>query len=384
MGAMATAAEGATVTELASLTRALAESGERLRPTEGAELVDIASSGGPGSLSTLLSPLYARSLGVRVAKISVPGRPAGALDVVAALSGFQWKMDPAHARDVLDECGYVHVGAGEVFCPLDSQFFIWRQANGKQAIPALAVASLLAKKLAAGVHRVVLDVRVGLHGNLGTTIAEGCSNAKLFNSVAAELGITAICVVSNSVGPPQPYIGRGEALRALQLVLDGQATGSLLSHASDCREMASLAADAEGPGESRVRDGARSAHEQMLRTHGVAADEVASATERYLGARRCPVPASISGTVQLDLAGIRASLVERQRRAPQGATFADPCGVVLRCASGDTVEAGQILATARDDDDAESLAEELRPNFHIREPEMPGTTKSDPTTLVIR
>src|SRR3989442_918810 len=83
------------------------------------------------------------------------------------------------------------VAAGEAFCPLDAQFFAWRQANGFQAVPALATTSLLAKKVAAGVGRVVLDVRVGPHGNFGRTHDEARAHAERLVAVAGHLGIEA-------------------------------------------------------------------------------------------------------------------------------------------------------------------------------------------------
>ncbi|MCW3045762.1 MAG: pdp [Solirubrobacterales bacterium] len=269
MAAVAASAGDAEVSQLARLTWLLADSGERLGPPSR-DVVDIASSGGPGSLSTLLAPLYARALGVRVAKIAVPGRPAGGLDVLASLPGYDTDLDAPAARRVLDDCGYVHVAAGGAFCPLDARFFAWRQANGAQAIPNLAITSLLAKKLAAGVGRVVLDIRVGAHGNFGATAADARPNATRLVAVAAELGIRAICVLTVSSGAAQPWIGRGEALVALASVLAGTADGALNAHAQDCLHMAGLAVDASDAASDRgaLAPAATSAHEAMLAAHG--------------------------------------------------------------------------------------------------------------------
>lgn len=135
--------------DLARLTEVLADSGERIAAVS-AERIDIASSGGPGSLSTLLAPLYARALGAVVSKIAVPGRPAGGLDVLASLAGFRPDPGRAEARRVLEASGYLHIRAGRTFCPLDARFFAWRQANDMQAVPALAITSLLSKKAGGG------------------------------------------------------------------------------------------------------------------------------------------------------------------------------------------------------------------------------------------
>src|SRR4051794_2270573 len=99
MAAVASAASSGDVGQLARLAKLLGESGERLTAA-APDIVDIASSGGPGSLSTLLAPLYARAHGVRVAKIGVPGRPAGGLDTLATLSGYRPNLDASAARRV--------------------------------------------------------------------------------------------------------------------------------------------------------------------------------------------------------------------------------------------------------------------------------------------
>src|SRR5690348_1284014 len=68
-----------TDADLASLSSTLARSGEQKRFPSNVHTADIASTGGPSSLSTLLGPLYLRALGFHVPKLGVPGRPAGGI-----------------------------------------------------------------------------------------------------------------------------------------------------------------------------------------------------------------------------------------------------------------------------------------------------------------
>ena len=220
------------------MTEVLAGSGASIgKPT--AERIDVASTGGPGSLTTLLAPLLAVACGARVSKIAVPGRPTGGIDTLGSIPGFQTELDLKNARAVLESCGYLHTMAGSHFCPLDASFFAWRQENGAQAIPELAIASLLSKKLAAGVGRVVLDIRVGPHGNFGPDRGTAKDNARRFVQVANTLGVNAACSLSGASGIAQPFIGRGEALVALDQALDGAASGWLLRHVHDCLRLAS-------------------------------------------------------------------------------------------------------------------------------------------------
>jgi pyrimidine-nucleoside phosphorylase len=333
--------------EIAFLAQTLARSGAMLEPSSDT-LVDIASTGGPASLTTLLSPLITRALGGTVSKIGVPGRPAGALDTLGSLAGFDVALEPPKAHEVLVRCGFLHTAAGTHFAPLDRAFFQWRQANGYQASAPLAIASLLSKKIAAGVSRVCLDVRIGAHGNLGTSFEEGRVNASRFIRVAGLLGIEAVCVLTANEGLTQPWVGRGEALVALSLVLRDAVDGPLLAHRDLCGRLASLAL---GDSTSHYAPtpalwaAARKAHEEMLLHHGCDPTEFWRRVAIVEAAPRRIVEAPTSGYLLIDVATIRERLVTVQalgRRRLQGApAFPDPCGVTLNKQHGASVTAGE-------------------------------------------
>ena len=360
--AIADGAPEASPEDLARLTEVLAGSGASIgKPT--AERIDIASTGGPGSVTTLLAPLAAVACGARVSKIAVPGRPAGGIDTLGAIPGFQTELDLTNARTVLESCGYLHTMAGSHFCPLDASFFAWRQENGAQAIPELAITSLLSKKLAAGVGRVVLDIRVGPHGNFGPDRATAQHNADRFEEVANTLGVNAACSLSGASGIAQPFIGRGEALVALSQALDGAASGWLLRHVHDCLRLASVAIGRAAGHDGEILPGAAQAHESMLSEHGVQLDEYHEHVDRIRLESRIEIVASQSGFVDANIDGIRRVLVSRQRLSHPTvrATFPDPCGVVLNANVDDWVPRGHVLALVRDRDNSQRLADSLLP-----------------------
>src|SRR5437868_14746215 len=99
------------------LNKLLASSGTVLTCNENGPTADVASTGGPASLSTLLCPLYLRSYGFVVPKLGVPGRPAGGIDVLAQLPGYRVDLSEADVRRVLERCGYAHFLAGTQFAP---------------------------------------------------------------------------------------------------------------------------------------------------------------------------------------------------------------------------------------------------------------------------
>jgi pyrimidine-nucleoside phosphorylase len=301
-------------------------------------------------------------MGATVSKIGVPGRPAGGLDVLGATPGYALTADLPQAREILAECGYLHVGAGDDFCPLDASLFSWRQDHGFQAVRDLAIASLLAKKFAAGVTRAVFDVRVGAHGNFGSTRSEASANSQRLVEVAAVLGIEAVCVIGTGE-LAQPFIGRGEAAFAVSTVLRGEATGLLLEHAVACLRLASIARgfkNDQAPDLLEVLPGARRAHRTMLEAHGADSADFDDRVVEFQDAHRTDLVAGRDGYFDLDLQRVRSAIVERQAQevSPSNA-FPDPCGVTVLVRSGERVRVNQPLLSVRAATTLTAFAEDL-------------------------
>src|SRR5438309_6583735 len=74
--------------DIAYLATRLAKSGELLSKFDNQLVADVASTGGPSSLSTVLCPLYLARGGAIVPTLGVPGRPAGGTDILACVHGF--------------------------------------------------------------------------------------------------------------------------------------------------------------------------------------------------------------------------------------------------------------------------------------------------------
>jgi pyrimidine-nucleoside phosphorylase len=340
------------VDEVAELATRLAGSGRQLVWSSGAPLVDLASTGGPGSLSTLIAPLELRRLGCRVVKLGVPGRPAGGIDALGTIRGYSTTLDEGQVRRVIDAAGYAHFLADERFAPMDAALFAYRREHGAVAIAPLAAASLLSKKIAVGLQFVGLDVRVGPHGNFGATLPEARSNARLFCAAARKVGIEAVAFLFAAPGLEQPWIGRGEALVALGQVLDGQAAGALSTHALRCLQMAHEIARMAGA-DSRVQTdaGLREIFEMHLRAQGSSWDAYAERLENVGAAARRPIRARADGVLSIDVSAIRDALVAAQREAADRGEmvgrFADPAGLLLQRDHGETVCSGDVIAELR-------------------------------------
>ncbi len=158
------ALRGMTPAETVALTRAMADSGDRLR-WDGVPgpFWDKHSTGGIGDkVSLVLAPLWA-ALGIRVPMISGRGLgiTGGTLDKLESVPGFDVALDEARMREVLAGPGCFIAGPTARLAPADGLLYALRDET--QTVPSvpLITASILSKKLAEGIERLVLDVKFG-------------------------------------------------------------------------------------------------------------------------------------------------------------------------------------------------------------------------------
>jgi len=351
---------------IAHLARRLGESGEVLSHSRSDRTADVPSTGGPSSLSTLLCPLQLVAAGAKVPKLGVPGRPAGGIDVLACIPGFDPTLDSAQVLDCLDGCGYAHFLAGQRFAPLDALLFSYRQQVGAQDVAALAIASLLSKKIAVGVRQVTLDIRVAPFTNFGDwDVAR--TNGGRFISVAKHLGISATCVLTDCHVPYQGYIGRGESLVALKSFFEGNATPDLLSHASLCRR---LAEDCLGEAIDSSPADLASVFRSHLEQQGTTWARFEQKSQQVLSQPKGAIEAKTDGYLRIDLDSVRRILTACQRsQITNDDPFPDPCGIVLTAGCGTSVHRGDVIAEVRATNNIEQIVAEL--GKHIQQTEHP-------------
>jgi len=364
---IAAARRGLSAAEVHQLAGAMAESGEVLGLPENLLTGDLASTGGPSSLSTLLAPLYLRAYGLTVPKLGVPGRPAGGVDVLAQIPGYRVSLSIAEAVEIIQRGGYAHFSANETIAPLDAALFRYRQKVKAQNLPALASASLLAKKIACRLRFVGLDARVGPHGNFGSHFGEAKSSAELFCAAAAFAGIQATVFLTDARIPYQPYIGRGEALLAVRLILKGGADPWLSEHDDRCRLMAAHIAALATSG---------SALPQKLDIGGAFATNVDAqggsmaaffdATAAIEAAPRRDIIADREGFLRVDLASLRDVFEVANETNAADENFPDEIGAILRTKPGTYVSRGDVVASIRASDRVrEQLGEAMTNCFHF-------------------
>lgn len=336
--------------EASNLARLLAASGSALS-FPGVRTADVASTGGPSSLSTLLCPLFLRVAGLHVPKLGVPGRPAGGVDCLAQVPGYRTSLAEDELQQAMKECGYAHFTAAGRYAPLDARLFRLRQQNGFQEIPTLVAASLLSKKLAVGVSTAGLDIRVAPHGNFGRNFDEARLNARIYEEAASILGISGRPVLTDGSVPYQAYIGRSEALVAMKAIFDGTADAWLQEHVELCRQLSAAAAPDEGAAIADATAASlRQAFVANLVAQGATEAGFLRVAELAVDRHDRTIVAENDGVVTVSLEGIRRAMTDAQGAAAGNKDYPDPVGVILLRRPGDTVQRGEVLATVRVED----------------------------------
>lgn len=327
---------------VALLAHALAKSGQMLGPY--CSSADVASTGGPSSLSTLLCPLYLRHLGFVVPKLGVPGRPAGGVDVLALVPGYSTDLAPSEIDRAILDAGYAHFMGGDRFAPLDARLFAYRQQHGAQQVPALVAASLISKKLAVGLSRAGVEVRVGPHGNFGADWNEARLNTRFLVAAAEAAGVDVVCFLTDATVPFQPFIGRGEALTAVASLLRAEAGTWLRRHASECWKMALVTAgirDAPEPDPEVLRPYV----ETNLIAQGASIDAFFDRADSVASEPRTTIVAPERGCWLPDLGELRTVILQHQRNSSE--EFGDACGAVILAEPGSPVATGGAIASWR-------------------------------------
>ncbi len=150
--------------ELAALTLHMRDSGEKRVLLPGASVaVDKHSTGGVGDKTSFLVAPIAAAAGLMVPMISgrALGHTGGTLDKLDSLPGYNSQLTLAQMQTVLDECGLSIVGQTAGLVPADRRLYALRDRTGTVESPELICASIMSKKLAAGLNALVLDVKTG-------------------------------------------------------------------------------------------------------------------------------------------------------------------------------------------------------------------------------
>jgi pyrimidine-nucleoside phosphorylase len=161
---MAAFLRGLSLDETRALTLAMRDSGEKFSPARlGKVAVDKHSTGGVGDKTSFLVAPIAAACGLAVPMISgrALGHTGGTLDKLEAIPGYRTALTLPEFETVLAHCGASIVSQTPALVPADRVLYALRDRTGTVESPGLICASILSKKLAAGLDALVLDVKTG-------------------------------------------------------------------------------------------------------------------------------------------------------------------------------------------------------------------------------
>jgi pyrimidine-nucleoside phosphorylase len=161
---MAIYCRGMDETEQQTLTEAMLRSGEVLDFSDIPQpKADKHSTGGVGDKTSLLIAPLAASCGLAVPMISGRGlgHTGGTLDKLESIDGYRVKLTLAEFRRTLKRCGFAMMGQTAEIAPADRKLYALRDATATIETIPLIVASIMSKKLAAGLNALALDVKTG-------------------------------------------------------------------------------------------------------------------------------------------------------------------------------------------------------------------------------
>jgi thymidine phosphorylase len=379
--AMAIVLRGMTREERIALTAAKTRSGEVLDWSEAGlpgPALDKHSTGGVGDkVSLLLAPIVA-ACGGAVPMISGRGlgHTGGTLDKLEAIPGYDTAPDPETFRRTVASEGCAIVGQTAELAPADRRMYAIRDATGTVESVPLIVASILSKKLAAGLDALVMDVKVGsgafLPGReeadelaraiVEVAVGNGLPTVALLTDMDRVLGRTA----GNAVEVREAIdhltgAGRDQRLREVTLALSAEllALGGL---GDDTRAAAERALD-EGAAAERFA--------AMVAELGGPSD-LLEAPQKHLAAAPVVAPAepAEAGIVTaVDVRAVGLAVVGLGGgRAHEDDTIDHSVGLTEVAAPGERVGPGErplALIHAADAEAAERSAEALRAAYKL-------------------
>ncbi len=212
---------GMTEKETATLTLCMAESGDTVDLSEfGNKTVDKHSTGGVGDKTTLIVAPIVASLGCIIAKMSGRGlgHTGGTVDKLESIDGFNTSLTNDEFFEQVKNIGIAVVGQTGNLTPADKKLYALRDVTATvDSIPLIA-SSIMSKKLAAGSHTIVLDVKCG-SGAFMKTPEDAKALAEEMVKIGKNNGRNMAAIITDMNTPLGKNIGNSlEVIEAIEIL----------------------------------------------------------------------------------------------------------------------------------------------------------------------
>lgn len=294
--AMAVFFNGMTRAEAVALTRAMTHSGVVLDWRDLAlpgPVLDKHSTGGVGDLVSLILAPAVAACGGYVPMISGRGlgHTGGTLDKLEAIPGYRTQPDRALLRAIVRDVGCAIIGQTEDLAPADKRLYAIRDVTATVESIPLITASILSKKLAAGLNGLVMDVKTG-SGAFMPTLEKSRALAESIVAVANGAGMKTTALITDMNQSLAPVAGNAIEVRNAVDNMTGRRKDRRLLDVTialggEMLAVGGLAADAEA-GRARIdaaisSGAAAEVFGRMVAALGGPADFIAG-MDRYLAA----------------------------------------------------------------------------------------------------
>ncbi len=220
---------GMTDREITTLTMAMEHSGDTIDLSDfGTLSADKHSTGGVGDKTSLIVMPIVASLGAKVAKMTGRGlgHTGGTVDKLESIPGYRIALDSDAFLKQVHEIGIALVGQSGNLTPADKKLYALRDVTATVNSIPLITSSIMSKKLAAGAHNIVLDVKVGSGAFMKTPEAAAELAGKMV-TIGKMAGRRVTAVLSNMDAPLGYNIGNALEVQEAIEVLKGRSKGDL-------------------------------------------------------------------------------------------------------------------------------------------------------------
>ncbi len=231
--AMAVCLNGLSDVGRVALTLSMRDSGRVLQWDLEGPVLDKHSTGGVGDcVSLLLAPALA-ACGAYVPMISGRGlgHTGGTLDKLESIPGVTTQLSETQLKAIMGQVGCAIVGATADIAPADRRLYAVRDVTATVDSLDLITASILSKKLAAGLDGLVLDVKVG-SGAFMKTLKEGQALAEALTKTANAAKCRTTAVISDMSQPLVPSVGNALEVAEVMRILTGSGKGPIVDVAA--------------------------------------------------------------------------------------------------------------------------------------------------------